>query len=254
MSILSLFPLLIYGLIWGSFLTVVGLRIPLNQPIIFSRSCCPHCQHTLSSKELIPLFSILFQKGKCRHCHQSIALFYPCTEIATALLGILVFAIAQPNWLSLGSLFLVLSFGIIFSISDLTAQILPDKLMLLFLSFVCMLHFFNRTEDFFSYLISGLLFFCFFYLFYLFFPSSIGGGDVKYYGILGFLLGYQTTLFALLLACSMACIIYLPLYLSKKHNKKKPIPFAPFIFLGAYVACLSSPLFFDYLTSLLFFQ
>lgn len=250
MPILTILPLTIYGLIWGSFLTVVGLRAPLNQSFVFSRSCCPHCQHVLSSKELVPLFSILFQKGKCRHCKHQITLLYPLAEFATACLFVICFLWEQPNWLAFGSLFLVLSFGMIFSISDLTTQILPDKIMSLFFILVFLFNWIGRSEFFFSYLICGIGFFTFFYSFSFFFPHSIGGGDIKYYGVLGFLLGYQTTALALLLACSIACAVYLPLRFIKKHNRNQPIPFAPFIFLGAYISCLISPLFFSYLTFL----
>ena len=253
MSILTIFPLTIYGLIWGSFLTVVGLRAPLNQSFVFSRSSCPHCQHTLSSTELIPLFSILFQKGKCRHCQHPIALLYPLVEFTTAFLFVFSFLWVQPNWINLGSLFLILSFGIVFSVSDLTTQILPDKIMLLFFTVVFLFQLFIRPKDFFSYLICGIGFFTFFYLFYLFFPTSIGGGDVKYYGILGFLLGYQTTALAILLTCILASAVYLPLRFLKKHHKNQLIPFAPFIFLGAYTAYLISPLFFDYFNLFLLF-
>lgn len=253
MPILTLFPLIIYGLIWGSFLTVVGLRAPLNQSFVFSRSACPHCQHTLSSIELIPLFSILFQRGKCRHCHHPIALLYPLVEITTASLFVFSFLIVQPHWIELSRLFLVLSFGIIFSISDLTTQILPDKIMLLFFVSVFMHHLFTHPAALFPYLICGLGFFVFFYSFSLFFPNGIGGGDIKYYGVLGFLLGYQTTLLALLLACSITCAVYLPLHFIKKHTRNQIIPFAPFIFLGTYIGCLISPMFFDFLDSFLLF-
>ena len=253
MLLLTILPLVIYGLIWGSFLTVVGLRTPINQPFVFSRSHCPHCHHILSSKELVPLFSILFQKGKCRHCHRPIALLYPLAELATSCLLVIGFLWVQPDWPAFTSLFLVLSFGIVFSISDLTTQILPDKIMLLFLLFVFLHQLFTRPDIFFSYLICGIGFFSFFYLFFHIFPYGIGGGDVKYYGILGFLLGYQTTALALLLACSIACTVYLPVRFIKKHNRNHPIPFAPFIFLGAYISCLISPLFFTYLNSYFLF-
>ena len=248
MVFFSLFPLMIYGLIWGSFLTVVGLRAPMKQPFVFSRSCCPNCQHALSPKELVPLFSMLFQKGKCRHCKHPIALLYPLTEITTAFLLVMNFLWTQPDWIEFTNLFLLLSFGTVFSISDLTTQILPDKIMGLFLTTVFLFQLLAHPETISYYLLCGVGFFSFFYLFYLLFPDSIGGGDVKYYGILGFLLGYQTTVLALLLACSAACIFYFPVYLSNKRSKVQPIPFAPFISLGAYVAFLISPLFFNYLT------
>ncbi|MEA3304466.1 MAG: prepilin peptidase, partial [Patescibacteria group bacterium] len=46
---------------------------------------CPHCQHTLSAKELIPLVSFLIQKGKCKHCHEKISLQYPLVELISTL-------------------------------------------------------------------------------------------------------------------------------------------------------------------------
>lgn len=252
MTTLSFVLIVLYGSVWGSFLTVAGLRIPLRQPFVFSRSACPHCKTALAPIELIPVLSILFQKGRCRHCKQPIALLYPLTELAAGLLGAFSIWYVHMDWNSMATLFLLISFGILFSVTDLTYRILPNKLMLCFLAAVFFVHIVFRPAAFIPHLLTGIGFFAFFYLFYLLFPDSIGGGDVKCYGVLGILLGYQTTLAALLFASGSACLVYFFLRFFKDFRKDTPIPFAPFIFIGAYVSYLFSPQLLFYLNAFLF--
>ena len=244
--------LCVYGFVWGSFLTVVGLRVPLNQPLAFARSACPNCHHVLTAKELIPVFSILHQKGKCRHCRQHISLLYPIIELASAASFCLIYLSVDHHVFALATSGLLLTFGIVFSVSDLTYQIMPDRIMRWFAAVVFTVHIFNGMKDFLFYSVTGVAFFLLFYLFYQHFPNSIGGGDVKCYGILGFLLGYQTCVLALLLACLLVFAVYLPLLLVKKITPQQAIPFAPFIFTGAFLAYLISPAFYEWLSLFLF--
>lgn len=241
MTLLYCFFLFLYGCIWGSFLMVVGLRIPLQQSIIFSRSHCPHCRKKLSSSELIPLFSFLIQKGRCRQCKSSISLLYPLTEWVTGLLFVLSFWYARLDLETTLVLFLILSFGLVFTVTDLTYRILPNRILFAFFIVVFLLNVFLRSTNFYTYVLTGIGFFCFFYAFYLIFPGGIGGGDVKCYGIIGFLLGYQASLLAVILACIFASITFLWFLFYRNIPKNTPIPFAPFIFVGAYLAYLLSP-------------
>lgn len=57
-----LFLIFLYGLLFGSFFNVVGLRVPVNQSIVTPRSACPKCGHTLNWYELIPVLSYIFQR------------------------------------------------------------------------------------------------------------------------------------------------------------------------------------------------
>ena len=77
----------IYGLIFGSFFNVVGLRVPKGSLFSQTRSYCDTCERTLTWKELIPVFSFVIQKGKCRKCHEKISPVYPFMELATGLLA-----------------------------------------------------------------------------------------------------------------------------------------------------------------------
>ena len=85
------------GLVVGSFVNVLIHRLP---PMILKadetgpdrfnlstpRSHCPHCLHTLSWYELVPVLSFCWRFGRCKHCNQTISVRYPLVEILTAAL------------------------------------------------------------------------------------------------------------------------------------------------------------------------
>ena len=79
----------ILGLVFGSFFNVVGLRIPEGKSVISPRSSCSNCGNYLSAKELIPIFSFLIQKGKCRSCGILISKMYILIELLTGSLFVL---------------------------------------------------------------------------------------------------------------------------------------------------------------------
>lgn len=222
------------GCCFGSFLMVVGLRVPIHQSIVFPRSHCPNCQQTLQVFELIPILSYVNQKGRCRNCKQPISILYPLAEAFTGAIFLATFLtfLYSPT----EGLFVIgiISFSLIFIITDICYQLLPDRLMLFFLLWVFLGRLAIHPHPFSSYLFSGFGFFCFFYLLYQFSSTPIGGGDVKLFGIIGLLLGYNLTLIAIMIACFLALLIHFPLVVSKKIPYKHPIPFAPFIFLGTF--------------------
>ncbi|WP_369384537.1 prepilin peptidase [Halalkalibacter hemicellulosilyticus] len=69
--------LLLLGIVIGSFVNVVGLRVPKKESIIRPRSHCPTCERPLIIVDLIPLLSFLLTKGRCRMCRQRISPFIP---------------------------------------------------------------------------------------------------------------------------------------------------------------------------------
>ena len=84
----------------GSFLNVVILRGIKGESLFGSsnwRSHCPACKHPLSTLDLIPVFSFLFLKGKCRYCHKQISVQYPLVEGATAILFAGMFLAFLPH-------------------------------------------------------------------------------------------------------------------------------------------------------------
>ena len=104
------------GLIFGSFGSVILFRLwkwltwEKIKWFLVWRSECPHCHHVLSMKNLVPLLSFIFQKGKCSYCHQKISWVYPCLEWGTVLIFLLTFFLS-PSWFEhLGLTFLLALF------------------------------------------------------------------------------------------------------------------------------------------------
>lgn len=79
----------IIGTLIGSFLTLAVHRIPLKQDITHERSYCPKCNHRLEFFDLIPVFSYIFLKGKCRYCKEKIRPRYFLLETLSGLIFVL---------------------------------------------------------------------------------------------------------------------------------------------------------------------
>ena len=73
--------LFVLGLVMGSFFMVVGSRLPKGESIIKPRSHCDECGHILKWYELIPVFSFVFQLGRCSKCKTKLSIAYPFIEI-----------------------------------------------------------------------------------------------------------------------------------------------------------------------------
>ncbi|MDP6722334.1 MAG: prepilin peptidase, partial [Pirellulaceae bacterium] len=75
----------------GSFLNVVADRLPSGGSVVRPRSFCDNCRRPLSNFELIPIFSYLIQRGRCRHCGARIPVRVLLVEVATATLFLSVY-------------------------------------------------------------------------------------------------------------------------------------------------------------------
>lgn len=126
----------VFGLFFGSFLNLVSDRILKKLSILKGRSKCDSCGTKLGVKNLVPLFSYLFQRGRCASCKQKLSWFYPMSEIMTGL-SFLVAAIntnvvRTPDLISI-LLFIhvagALSFMIVLFLTDAKYQIIPDKII-----------------------------------------------------------------------------------------------------------------------------
>jgi len=84
-GLLALFAFVI-GAVIGSFLNVVIYRLPAGLSVVWPRSRCPHCGHTLTPLELVPILSWVAQRGRCRNCQAPIAIRYPLVEALTGVL------------------------------------------------------------------------------------------------------------------------------------------------------------------------
>ena len=86
MVYLTFLSFFMIGAILGSFYYVVAYRIPKGESIISPPSHCPNCNHRLGPLELVPIFSYLFQLGRCKNCKTKLSFFYPLYEFISGVL------------------------------------------------------------------------------------------------------------------------------------------------------------------------
>lgn len=231
MDILALFGSILLGLIIGSFLSMLIPRLHDEKPgIVKGRSQCPHCGHILGFMDLIPLFSYVFLRGRCRYCDRSIAFWYPFTELSTALLfGALYAYTNDPSYfLWLAPLFTVLIFIFIY---DLRYKEIHDAVMLPGIVWAVLASW-NKGDLRMS-LIGAAIGLSFFGLQYLLSRGRwIGAGDLRIGVFIGLLLGWKGTLVALFFSYVLGSIFGIGLLISKRANANTAVPLGPFLVLG----------------------
>lgn len=221
----------------GSFLNVCIYRMPAGESVVRPPSHCPSCRTDLRFFDLIPIISYLLLKGRCRYCGSRIARQYPVVELVTGFLFVLAVVKYGVSWSALRSIVLF-SLIIPAAVIDWRYKIIPDKLNLAGLICGLPLIFTSRevmlagAAGFFAG--GGLLL-----LIALVSRGGMGGGDIKLAAVMGLLLGWQHLLVALFLAFAAGSIAGLTMLLFKVVRLKEPIPFGPYLSLGAVAAALA---------------
>lgn len=111
------------GLLVGSFLNVMALRLLADQNFVTQRSHCPQCGTLIAWYDNIPVLSYLLLGARCRHCHGDISLQYPLTELATGLLFAAVVAVFGLNWGTPFLLFFVANL-VVMTLTDLREKLI----------------------------------------------------------------------------------------------------------------------------------
>lgn len=112
MDIILYIILFIMGITFGSFYTLAVYRIPKRIDIVHTHSYCPKCNHKLKFLDLIPVFSYIFLKGKCRYCKEKIRPRYFILEILSGIFFILTAIFMGLNLKSL-TIYKAIEFGFI---------------------------------------------------------------------------------------------------------------------------------------------
>lgn len=133
------------GSFFGSFLNLVSDRVVNGEPILFGRSHCDHCKKDLKPRNLIPILSFIFQKGKCSFCGKKLSMYYPLSEVLTGLMFILsayytnVFQSSDP-FAAIGFIFFVIvfSFYVTIVLTDMKYCLIPDKIVYAAIAFTAL--------------------------------------------------------------------------------------------------------------------
>jgi prepilin signal peptidase PulO-like enzyme (type II secretory pathway) len=265
---ISIFAL---GVIIGSFLNCLIWRAHTGESAFKGRSYCPKCRHGLCWRDLVPVFSFLYLRGKCRYCKKPISWQYPAVELATGALFVAAAQAFAPE-LFLGALSIfapieLLAYWTIISalavifVADLRWYIIPDGAVVTGLAAAVFLRgaqFFQSGAAFGGYapwiLVNPLLTatVCGAFFAALFLGSRgkwMGFGDVKYAFFMGLALGFPDALVGLFLANFFGAIIGLTLIFARKKSMSSEIPFGPFLVAGTLIALFfSGPIISWYLT------
>lgn len=262
----------ILGTIIGSFLNVVLYRLHTGKSLQ-GRSHCMSCGKTLSAHELVPIFSYLILRGRCKGCGAFIPPRYLYVELLTGLSFLLVWHLFAPSGVLLLFYAALFSFLILITVYDIRHTIIPDELTAFVgaLAFIALCYELWETHDFtltLSRLLAGLSAAFFFWgLWRISHGRWIGLGDAKLALPLGILVGIGGVFSMVVLSFWVGAIISLALlglkrffqkgktrlrFLSGPRTIKSEVPFAPFLVSGFLLVHLFHADIFDIVYTLFF--
>lgn len=230
----------------GSFIGLVSLRLPAERPVAIARSACGGCGRTLGPLDLVPIFSFLAFRGRCRICASPIPRRYPLIEVLCIVIAAWGAAVV-PGWLGL----VTAALGwwlLLLSVIDAEHQWLPDLLTLpLGLAGLAVTAIWlpERVTD---HLIGAVVGFGALWLIGATYRRirgrhGLGGGDSRLLGAAGAWVGWAALPSVLLWASLTGLVTAAGLALVGRRLKwEDALPFGPFLAFGLWISWLYGPL------------
>jgi leader peptidase (prepilin peptidase)/N-methyltransferase len=238
----------LYGIIIGSFLNVVIYRLPKNENIVTTRSHCMECGYQLAWYDLIPLFSWLFLRGRCRKCKTRISVQYPLIEALNGILYVIIFLCYD---LTVDTLIYCLLASALIALSVIDARTfeipIGINIFILCLGAVRLVTNLPNWADyvigFFSISIPLLI------LYWITKGRAIGGGDIKLMASVGLVLGWQSTILSFILGCILGSLIHL-IRMRIDNNSSHQLAMGPYLSAGIFISALFGTQFINWYLSL----
>ena len=250
---------IIYGLLAfsigasvGSFLNVVADRLPERKSLVSPRSHCDSCARRIPARDLVPVLSYLWLRGRCRNCDERIPTRVIAVEaVMGALLAALYFML---GW---GVEALVVGAGVALlaaiAVVDLEHRLIPNRLVIPAVLVLAALApfwpelgidralFFQQVHlsSLANSLAAGVGAFLAFLVIKAVYPAGMGAGDVKMAGMLGLLVGYPGIAVALWAAVVAGGALAVGLLALGRGSRKDAMPFGPFLSAGGILALLA---------------
>jgi leader peptidase (prepilin peptidase)/N-methyltransferase len=231
----------IFGLAFGSFLTVVDYRAPRRAALVGGRSRCPSCGATISARDNVPVLSYLVLRGRCRRCRTPISPKYPLVELATAALFVAA-AVAFGDVYVAGVIAVFLGAMVALAIIDIEHRLIPNVVvypsLALFLVAIAVGALLGRPVSVTGAGLGLLVFGGAILIVALLSPRGMGMGDVKLASLIGLVLGSQGLRYVAvaaglaIVAGGVGGIVALALGRSRKDT----IPFGPYLAAGSIAA------------------
>jgi leader peptidase (prepilin peptidase)/N-methyltransferase len=252
----------VLGLVVGSFLNVVILRLPARllhgwrqqsrellelegEPdpappgLVWESSHCPACKHKLGVLENLPLVSWLALRGRCKHCGTSISIQYPLVELLTGICSLVV--VWKFGFTAQAGAGLLLTWSLIaLSGIDLRTQLLPDQITLPLLWLGLLLSLVPVFAGSGASILGAALGYLSLWSVYWIFKiatgkEGMGYGDFKLLGALGAWMGPWALLPTILLSSLVGAIVGGIFLAMRGHDRSTPIPFGPFIAVAGWI-------------------
>jgi len=253
--------LAVFGTAFGSFLNVCIDRLPAGKSILHPPSHCDSCQHRLAPADLVPLFSYLWLRRRCRYCGASIPQRPFWVELGTGLLFALSFwYLGSSDWcLGLSVQFVVIAFYgslfLVIGVIDLEHQLVLNKISYPAMALALVIAIFQPPPELIALnlawpwsgivnaLMGGAIGFLFLLLAYLitlaiYRAEAMGFGDVKLAGLIGLATGPKLVLLALTLGAILGGLVGIILLLLKLKKRKEPLPFGSFLVISAMLTLI----------------
>ncbi|KUK11040.1 MAG: Type 4 prepilin-like proteins leader peptide-processing enzyme [Clostridia bacterium 41_269] len=228
-----LFLIFTVGLIVGSFINTYSYRIIRNKPVIWDRSRCPCCKEIIKPLDLIPVFSYILLKGKCRQCAEKIGFRYPLSEIFVGLVFSAIYLKVGLGRELLPYLFIssVLTAAVF---TDLENMIIPNSLVFFGFWGGVILKLFVGTAGVEDMLLGSIAGGMPLLLIGILSRGGMGGGDIKLAAVMGLILGWKLVLVALFISFCVGGLVGVMLVFFGLKGRKDCIPFGPFLAVGGH--------------------
>lgn len=263
-----LISVFVLGLMVGSFLNVVILRMPVRlmqdwrqqcrellgqecgtqdattaPGLVKPRSRCPQCGTGIAWYDNIPIISWLLLRAKCRQCGAKISVRYPLVELTTGLLSLWVVLHFGPGPEALAALILLWALIAATGI-DFDHQLLPDQitLPLLWVGLLVNMQWalFTDLESAVIGAVAGyMVLWTVFHVFRLLTgKEGMGYGDFKLLAALGAWMGWQVLGVIIVLASLVGAIVGIAMMILARRGKDVPIAFGPYLAAAGFIALL----------------
>jgi len=233
----------------GSFVNVCIDRLPRGQSIVGPPSHCEVCNQKLGILDLIPLFSYIWLRGRCRYCRAIIALKLPLVEGITALLFVFLYWRFGLS-LELAELLVFTVILIIIFVIDLEHQLVLNKVTYPAMAIAFIFSFLSPRLGEFELLATGVLGqavsslaggglgLVIMALPFIIYRRGMGMGDIKLGALVGLMTGYPLIFIAVLTSWMTGGLVAAILLVLKIKGRKDPIPFAPFLVITTMATLL----------------
>lgn len=225
------------GSIVGSFLNVCIYRLPAGRSVISPPSQCLSCGARLGFADLVPVFSFVYLRGRCRHCGSGFSGQYPLVETGAGLFFVLAWLNFGVTWATPAA-WVLISVLLVAAVVDIRHRIIPDRLILaglvLGLPLVALQSWTALLWGAAGFLGAGLLMLSIAVIS----RGGMGGGDIKLAALMGLFLGPAGVALALFLSFLVGGAAGGFLLVTRRKGRKDPVPFGPYLALGGVTALL----------------